>query len=90
MFELSTSVSSCFSNYRKVRLVARPWKTPEGTVNRPTLKMMLEAVMMFIMTKPGVTRGDLITKYNPLLHPVPLMELTEVREADWIIGGMGG
>ncbi|KAI0233755.1 hypothetical protein LSAT2_016022 [Lamellibrachia satsuma] len=67
-------------NYRKVRLVARPWKTPEGTVNRPTLKMMLEAVMMFIMTKPGVTRGDLITKYNPLLHPVPLMELTEMLQ----------
>ena len=47
-------------------------------MNRPTLKMMLEAVMMFIMTKPGVTRVDLIHKYNPLLQPVPLMELIEV------------
>ena len=78
MSRLSTRASSCFSNYRKVRLVARPWKTPEGTVNRPTLKMMLEAVMMYIMTNPGVTRADIVAKYNPLLHPVLLMELTQV------------
>jgi len=64
--------------YVKVRLVSRPWKTPEGTVNRPSLRMMLESVMAYIMNHPGATIDVLSTKYNPVLDTVPIYELVQV------------
>lgn len=65
--------------YMRVRLIPRPWKTPEGTVNRPVLKMMLEGVLMFIMNQPGVTLKTLYDKYSPILQPVAALELVDVR-----------
>ena len=60
-------------------VVSRPWKTPEGTVNRPVLKMMLLGVLMHVMTVPGVTLEELCDKYNPILQPVTLADILEVR-----------
>ena len=47
-------------------------------MNRPILQMMLEGLLAFIMTKPGISYEALIEKYSPILQPVPLMELVEV------------
>lgn len=62
-------------------MLSRPWKTPEGTVNRPVLKMMMTGVLMHVMTVPGVTLEDLSEKYNPILQPVTLMDILEVAIA---------
>lgn len=65
---------------KKVRLVPRPWRTPDGAVNRPVLRMMLEGVLTYVMASPGVSLRALETKYNPILQPVCLHELLEVSQ----------
>ena len=74
---LSVFVGSV-STYKSVRLVPRPWKTPEGTVNHTSLKTLLSGVMMHVMENPGITRDSLVQKYAKYLQPVPLFELIEV------------
>jgi len=74
-----SSISVCVvSTYKTVRLVPRPWKTPEGTVNHVSLKTFLTGVMMYIMENPGITSDMLVQKYARYLQPVPLFELIEV------------
>lgn len=68
------------STYEKVRALCRPWKKPEGLLNRNTLKMMLESLMFFIMSRPGVSEETIFTKYNPMLQPMPIRELLELLE----------
>ena len=67
------------SVYQKIRIIARPWRTPDGAVNRPILRMMLEGILTYIMTNPGLTHNQLVKKYNPILQPVCLTEILEVR-----------
>ncbi len=67
-----------FSIVQRYRHVSRPWRTPDGAVNHPTLKLMLEAVLAYIVTKPGITENGIYTKYNPILQPVPVTELLQV------------
>jgi hypothetical protein len=72
--------TSGVGTYKPVKLVPRPWRTPEGTVNHVTLKTMLRGVMTYIMEMPGITRTLLIQKYATVLQPVPLFELLEMLE----------
>jgi len=79
LFDVNKLLWSCFiSTYKAVKLVPRPWKTPEGTVNHVSLKTLLTGVMMHIMENPGVTGDMLVQKYAHYLQPVPLFELIEV------------
>ena len=48
-------------------------------MNRPILRMMLEGILTYIMTNPGLTHTQLVEKYNPILQPVCLTEILEVR-----------
>ena len=66
------------STYKTVRLLPRPWKLPEGTVNHMSLRTLLMGVMMHIMDHPGITCDALLQKYAKYLQPVPLFELIEV------------
>jgi len=66
------------STYKTVRLLPRPWKLPEGTVNHVSLRTLLTGVMMHIMDNPGITCDVLVQKYAIYLHPVALFELVEV------------
>jgi len=68
----------CVSTYKTVRLVPRPWKLPEGTVNHVSLRTLLRGVMMHIMDNPGITGDGIVQKYMRWLQPVPLFELIEV------------
>ncbi|XP_074646266.1 general transcription factor 3C polypeptide 1-like [Tubulanus polymorphus] len=74
------AVSTSQSGYDRVRFIARPWMKPEGLINKPTLKMMLEGLMMYIMSNPGIKFGDLCEKLNPILQPMCIIELVEVLE----------
>ena len=67
-----------YSSYDKVRLVCQPWRKPEGGVNKPVLKMILESVMLFLMTKPAVNIKTLYTRYSPYLQPMVLNNILEV------------
>ena len=59
-------------------MIPRPWKTPEGTVNRPVLRMMTEGVLLHIMCNPGITLQSLYNKYHNILQPMQVRELVEV------------
>jgi len=76
------SVAVSTGTYKAVRLVPRPWKTPEGTVNLVSLKTLLNGVMVHIMENPGITGDSLIQKYSKYLQPVPMFELIEVTLSD--------
>ena len=67
------------SLYQPVRLVSRPWRSSDGTVIRPTLRTMLETVMAYIMTNPGVTLTEIInkrTKFYKLQKELSVHDLT--------------
>ncbi|CAH1784137.1 unnamed protein product, partial [Owenia fusiformis] len=66
--------------YRPIQLVSRPWIKPEGTLNKPTFKIMIEAVLLFIMTSPGCTSDAINARFNPSLQPIAITELTEILE----------
>ncbi|XP_046584919.1 general transcription factor 3C polypeptide 1-like [Haliotis rubra] len=68
------------SSYEKVRLIARPWRKPEGHLNKWLLKFMLESVMLYIMSNPGVRNTVIYQKYTPYLQPVVVQELVEMLE----------
>ena len=66
------------SMYEKIRLICRPWKKPEGSLNRPMLKLLLESHLTYIMTNPGVSEADIIRKFSPHLQPIVVKEVIEV------------
>ena len=67
-----------YRTFERVRVLCRPWRTPEGAVNRPALQLMLEAVCMRVMMAPGTTMTSLAHKFSPAVQPVVLTELVEV------------
>ncbi|KAM9305566.1 general transcription factor 3C polypeptide 1 [Gastrophryne carolinensis] len=60
--------------------LGRPWRIADGSLNKPVCKGMLEAVLYQIMSKPGITKKDLIHHYNGVLQPVIIFELLQVLE----------
>ncbi|XP_014767991.1 general transcription factor 3C polypeptide 1 [Octopus bimaculoides] len=78
--EDASCTAPSLSTYKKVRVLCRPWRKPEGLLNRNVLKMMLESLMFFIMSKPGVSEETIFAKYNPVLQPVPVKELLGLLE----------
>lgn len=76
--KLVCDIKNFFRLYQRVFVVPRPWRQTDGTVNRPTLKLMLESVLILVMSRPGITYTDVTAQYNPILQPVPVLELLEV------------
>ncbi|XP_052781607.1 general transcription factor 3C polypeptide 1-like isoform X3 [Mya arenaria] len=68
------------STYDKVHLVLMPWRKPEGGINRPVLKMMLESVLLYLMTQPGCLFSALVKRYLPYLQPMVLHNIIDVRK----------
>ncbi|XP_053377869.1 uncharacterized protein LOC128547945 [Mercenaria mercenaria] len=68
------------STYDKVRLIIQPWRKPEGGINKPILKMMLESVLLFIMMNPGSPEDALVKRYAPYLQPMILRNIVDVLE----------
>ncbi|XP_060755326.1 general transcription factor 3C polypeptide 1 [Neoarius graeffei] len=60
--------------------VARPWRVVDGSLNRPVCKGMLEALLLHIMTHPGVPEPALLQHYSGVLQPVVIMDLLKVLE----------
>lgn len=67
-----------FSTYDKVRLLIQPWRKPEGSINKPILKMMMESVMLYLMMKPGSPEDSLVHRYEPYLQPMILRNIVDV------------
>ncbi|ESO91159.1 hypothetical protein LOTGIDRAFT_228707 [Lottia gigantea] len=68
------------STYEKVRLICRPWRKPEGHLNRGVFSSMLEGVLLFIMASPSCPRKSVEDKFDPYLKPVATQELLEILE----------
>ncbi|KAK6176997.1 hypothetical protein SNE40_015192 [Patella caerulea] len=68
------------SDFEKVRLICRPWRKPEGHLNRSSFSSMLESVLLFVMANPSCIRKAIEDKFGPYLKPVALLELLEVLQ----------
>ncbi|MCJ8748266.1 hypothetical protein PDJAM_G00163150 [Pangasius djambal] len=60
--------------------VARPWRVVDGSLNRPVCKGMLEALLLHIMTHPGVPEPALLQHYSGVLQPMVILDLLKVLE----------
>ncbi|KAL7845111.1 hypothetical protein AOLI_G00233030 [Acnodon oligacanthus] len=58
--------------------VARPWRIVDGSLNRPVCKGMLEALLLHIMTNPGIPEPALLQHYSGVLQPVIVLDLLQV------------
>ena len=67
-----------FSTYEKVRLILMPWKKPEGLLNKPVFKMMIESLMLYVMTFSGANLNNICEKYSPYLQTFSVRELLDV------------
>lgn len=72
--------SFAVSTYDKVRLVIQPWRKPEGGVNKPILKMMMESLMLYLMMHPGSTEDALCKRYTPYLQPMVIRNVLDILE----------
>ncbi|KAK3530144.1 hypothetical protein QTP86_014777, partial [Hemibagrus guttatus] len=61
--------------------VARPWRVVDGSLNRSVCKGMLEALLLHIMTHPGVPEPTLLQHYSGVLQPMVVLDLLKVLEA---------
>uniref|UniRef100_A0AAY5EK18 B-block binding subunit of TFIIIC domain-containing protein n=1 Tax=Electrophorus electricus TaxID=8005 RepID=A0AAY5EK18_ELEEL len=61
-----------------LRFVARPWRIVDGSLNRPVCKGMLEALLLHVMSQPGVQEHSLLQHYSGVLQPVIILELLQV------------
>ncbi|CAG2203320.1 GTF3C1 [Mytilus edulis] len=68
------------STYDRIRLILKPWKKPEGLLNKPVFKMMIESVMLYVMMFSGVHFNAICEKYTPYLQPFCIRELMDVLE----------
>uniref|UniRef100_A0AAR2LJL2 B-block binding subunit of TFIIIC domain-containing protein n=1 Tax=Pygocentrus nattereri TaxID=42514 RepID=A0AAR2LJL2_PYGNA len=76
---LSHSLSVSLSlSLRVLSFVARPWRIVDGSLNRPVCKGMLEALLLHIMTNPGVPEPALLQHYSGVLQPVIVLDLLQV------------
>ncbi|XP_053333038.1 general transcription factor 3C polypeptide 1-like isoform X1 [Clarias gariepinus] len=60
--------------------VARPWRVVDGSLNSSVCKGMLEALLLHIMTHPGVPEPALLQHYSEVLQPVVVLDLLKVLE----------
>ncbi|KAF5888566.1 general transcription factor 3C polypeptide 1 isoform X1 [Clarias magur] len=60
--------------------VARPWRVVDGSLNSSVFKGMLEALLLHIMTLPGVPEPALLQHYSEVLQPVVVLDLLKVLE----------
>ncbi|XP_041133837.1 general transcription factor 3C polypeptide 1-like isoform X2 [Polyodon spathula] len=63
-----------------VGFLSRPWRIVDGSVNKPLCKGMMEAVLLHIMTRPGVPEQQLVRHYQGVLQPVAVRELLQALE----------
>ncbi|KAK3581289.1 hypothetical protein CHS0354_033022 [Potamilus streckersoni] len=68
------------STYETVRHTMMPWKKPEGVLNRPIMRMMLESLMLYIMAKPGISESKLFSRFSPHFQPATICSLIEMLE----------
>ncbi|XP_064607189.1 general transcription factor 3C polypeptide 1-like [Liolophura sinensis] len=78
--EYEGRASSYKSTYDRVVFVPRPWRKPEGWMNRDLFLVFIKVVGSFVMLNPGTTQKAVLDKFIPILQPVSTLELLEVLE----------
>uniref|UniRef100_A0A4W3HH79 Ral transcription factor IIIC subunit 1 n=1 Tax=Callorhinchus milii TaxID=7868 RepID=A0A4W3HH79_CALMI len=79
-FEGSRESVKADPNTEIISFVCHPWRIVDGSLNKPVLKGMIEAVLYHIMTKPGITEQKLLSYYHSVLQPVAVLELLQGLE----------
>lgn len=72
--------TTAISTYDKVRLVIQPWRKPEGGINRPILKMMMESILLYLMMNPGCKEEAICQRYSPYLQPMVIRNIVDILE----------
>ncbi|CAM9741808.1 unnamed protein product [Lampetra planeri] len=79
--EVVTSTADMAKGERSaVRFAARPWRSVQGELNTPVCKGMLEALLLHVMSQPGLPEHRLLRHYAGVLQPQVLRELLMVLE----------
>nr|XP_022298203.1 general transcription factor 3C polypeptide 1-like [Crassostrea virginica] len=68
------------STYERIRLQILPWKKPEGYLNKPVFSLMLHSLLLYVISNPGITFGNLSGRFQPYLLPFHLLELLLILE----------
>ena len=80
--EQSTAAANSTSlkdgNYARVELVVRPWRKPDGNLNRPVLYMMMRSILMYVMSFPGAPFKAVANKLSPTVQPIAVRELLDM------------
>jgi hypothetical protein len=56
----------------------RQFLKPEGLLNKPVFKMMIESLMLYVMTFSGANLNNICEKYSPYLQTFSVRELLDV------------
>ncbi|XP_033745505.1 general transcription factor 3C polypeptide 1-like [Pecten maximus] len=68
------------STYQRVRLLCSPLRKPEGNINKPLFKTMVESMMQKIMASPGISFQTLCENYTPYNPPFLKLQILEILE----------
>ena len=66
------------STYTSVLYLGREYRRPEGSVHRPVLFEMLQAVLIFLCAHPSVTLRQLTIRFALAILPSTLVDILEV------------
>ncbi|XP_060070879.1 general transcription factor 3C polypeptide 1-like [Ylistrum balloti] len=76
----STATPKPISTYQRVRLICSPWRKPEGNLNKPLFKTMVESMMFKIMASPGISFQTLCDNYTPFNPPFLKQQILQILE----------
>uniref|UniRef100_A0A8W8LJT1 Uncharacterized protein n=1 Tax=Magallana gigas TaxID=29159 RepID=A0A8W8LJT1_MAGGI len=68
------------STYDRIRLQIFPWKKPEGYLNRPVYSQMLQSMLLYVISNPGISFKNISGRFLPYLLPFHVIELLKVLE----------
>lgn len=71
-----------FSTYDRIRLQIFPWKKPEGYLNRPVYSQMLQSMLLYVISNPGISFKNISGRFLPYLLPFHVIELLKVGKTE--------
>lgn len=75
-----TAGPKALSTYDRIRLQIFPWKKPEGYLNRPVYSQMLQSMLLYVISNPGISFKNISGRFLPYLLPFHVIELLKVLE----------
>lgn len=64
----------------KVSFLPRTWRHPDGSLNKFTFLELLQTVLSYVISSPGVSVSRVTDRFSLILQPVQTLELLEILE----------